>query len=120
MARYGISADLSGSVSPVYMDVEYFNLEMMYQSGIFIIMDPGYYRFTLQCYHNQSYFSDKYATMTAVVNTEDVMGTHCMWADNGSTQGIFYLDALDSVFVRKAGERLADGGYRNNFMIEKI
>ena len=118
MARYGISADLSGSVSPVHMDIEYFNLGMMYQSGIFIITDPGYYRFTLQCYHNQS--GAKYAYMDAVINSRDVMGTYCMCADNGSSAGIFYLEAFDTVFVKKNGEKLSQGGYRNNFMIEKI
>ena len=52
MARYGISGELSGIVSPVNLDIEYFNLGMMYQNGIFIIMDPGYYRMNLHCYHN--------------------------------------------------------------------
>ena len=118
MARYGISAELSGSVSPVHMDIEYFNHEMMYQSGIFIIMDPGYYRFTLQCYHNQT--RDKYAYLSAVINSTDVMGTHCMWADDGNANGIFYLEAFDTVFVKKAGEKIRGGGYSNNFMIEKI
>ena len=97
-----------------------FQVGMMYQSGIFIIMDPGYYRFTLQCYHNQSGFTAKYAYMDAVINSTDVMGTYCMWADNGSSTGIFYLEAFDTVFVKKNGEKLSHGGYRNNFMIEKI
>lgn len=118
MARYGISAELSGSVSPVHMDIEYFNLGMMYQSGIFIIMDPGYYRFTLQCYHYQT--EDKYASMTAAINSAGVMSTYCMWADNGSTTGIFYLEAFDTVFVAKHDEKLVGGAYWNNFMIEKI
>ena len=118
MARYGISADLSGTVSPVHMDVKYFNLGMMYQSGIFIIMDPGYYRFTLQCYHNQT--PDKYARLDAVINSSKVMSTYCMWADNGSTTGIFYLEAFDTVFVQKSHKKLTWGGNSNNFMIEKI
>ena len=120
MARYGISADLASSVSPVHMDIEYFNLEMMYQSGIFIIMDPGYYRFTLQCYHNQTGYSAGYAWMTAVRNSAGVMSTYCMWADNGNANGIFYLEAFDTVFVQKGGEKIKGGGYRNNFMIEKV
>jgi len=118
MARYGISADLSGDVSPVHMDIEYFNLGMMYQSGIFIIMDPGYYRFTLQCYHNQTH--DKWAELKAIINSSDVMGTFCMWADNGNANGIFYLEAFDTVFVQKGGEKNRGGGYNNNFLIEKI
>ena len=61
MARYGVSADLGGTLSPVIFDVEYFNLGMMYQTGIFIIMDHGYYRFTIQCYHNQNIDFSKYA-----------------------------------------------------------
>ena len=32
MARYGISADPVGTVSPVNMDIEYSNLGMMYES----------------------------------------------------------------------------------------
>ena len=120
MARYGISAELSGSVSPVHMDIEYFNLGMMYQSGIFIIMDPGYYRFTLQCYHNQTGFTDKYAFLKAIINSASVMSTFCMWADNGSSTGIFYLEAFDTVFVQKSHEKLTWGGNSNNFMIEKI
>ena len=117
MARYGISADLSGSVSPVHMDIEFFNLGMMYQSGIFIIMDPGYYRFTLQCYHNST---DRYAWLNVIRNSETVVATYCMWADNGNANGIFYLEAFDTVFVQKGGERTRGGGLRNNFMIEKI
>ena len=83
-------------------------------------MDPGYYRFTLQCYHNQSGFTDRYAQMNAVINSKDAMGTYCMWANNGSSNGIFYLEAFDTVFVRKTGERLRGGGYWNNFMLKKI
>ena len=120
MARYGISADLSGSVSPVHMDKEYFNLGMMYQSGIFIIMEPGYYRFTLQCYHNQTGFTDRYAYLKAILNSTEVMMTFCMWADNGNANGIFYLEAFDTVFVKKGGENIRGGGLNNNFMIEKI
>ena len=118
MARDGISEELSGTVSPVNLDIEYFNLGMMYQSGIFIIMDPGYYRFTLQCYHNQT--QDKYAQLGAVINSKEVMGTFCMWADNGSSNGIFYLQPFDTVFVRKSNETIRWGGTWNNFMIEKI
>ena len=121
MARYGISADLSGDVSPVNMDIEYFNLGMMYQSGTFIIMDPGYYRMTVQCYHYQNGpdFS-KYAMLQVRINNRDMMRTFCMWANNGNANGIFYLEAFDTVFVRKLGEKLVYGGYDNNFMIEKI
>lgn len=48
MARYGITADLGGTVSPVILDVEFFNSNIMYQAGVFIITDPGYYRLTVQ------------------------------------------------------------------------
>ena len=67
MARYGIEENLSGTVSPVLFDKEFFNFNMMYNGGIFIIMDPGYYRFTVQCFHTQT--SDKYATMHVYVNS---------------------------------------------------
>ena len=67
MARYGIVENLSGTVSPVILDKEFFNFNMQYNGGIFIIMDPGYYRFTIQCFHTQT--SDKYATMHAYVNS---------------------------------------------------
>ena len=121
MARYGISAELSGSVSPVHMDIEYFNLGMMYQSGIFIIMDPGYYRFTVQCYHNQNGIDfSKYASMAVVINSIHVMRTYCMWANNGNSNGIFYLEAFDTVYIHKAGQQLKNGGFDNNFMIEKL
>ena len=120
MARYGISADLGGTVAPVIFDVEYFNLGMMYQTGIFIIMDPGYYRITIQCYHNQNISFSKYAQLTVDIDSKDVISTYCKWADNGSTTGIFYLEAFDTVFVRKSGERLALGAFWNNFMIEKV
>ena len=121
MARYGISAELSGTVSPVNMDIEYFNLGMMYQSGTFIIMDPGYYRMTVQCYHNQNgaVFS-KYAELQVLINNRQMMRTYCMWANNGNANGIFYLEAFDTVFVRKYGENFKNGGFDNNFMIEKI
>merc|ERR1712131_455661 len=121
MARYGISGELSGTVSPVNLDIEYFNLGMMYQSGIFIIMDPGYYRMNVQCYHNQSGADfAKYARLGIHINNQDVLRTYCKWADNGSVSGIFYLEAFDTVFVYKSGEKLARGGNYNNFMIEKI
>ena len=121
MARYGISADLGGTVSPVILDVEYFNQGMTYQTGIFIITDPGYYRFTVQCYHNQdgADFS-KYAILTVEIDSKPAVSTYCKWADNGSASGIFYLEAFDTVFLEKSNERLAGGAYRNNFMIEKI
>ena len=67
MARYGIEENLSGTVSPVIFDKEFFNFNIMFNAGIFIIMDPGYYRFTIQCFHNQT--RDKYATMHAYVNS---------------------------------------------------
>ena len=121
MARYGISADLGGTVSPVILDVEYFNQGMMYQTGVFIITDPGYYRFTVQCYHNQdgADFS-KYAQLTVEIDSKPAVSTYCKWADNGSASGIFYLEAFDTVFLEKSNERLAGGAYRNNFMIEKM
>ena len=61
MARYGMSQELEGIVSPVIMDHEFFNLNMIYNAGKFIIMEPGYYRLTLQCYHNQTGFANKWA-----------------------------------------------------------
>ena len=120
MARYGISADLGGTVSPVIFDVEFFNVEMMYQAGIFIIMDPGYYRLTIQCYHGQKRDILSYARMDVDIDSIPVLGTFCSYADNGSASGIFYLDVMDTIFVEKADERLSSGANWNNFMIEKI
>ena len=83
MARYGISADLSGTVSPAMLDVEFFNYGITYQPPSFIINDPGYYRFTIQCYHMQNGpdFS-KYAELIVVVDFINVITTTCKWADN--------------------------------------
>ena len=67
-----------------------------------------------------SRFVKKYAEMNAVINSIGVMSTFCMWADNGSSTGIFYLEAFDTVFVKKSHEKLTWGGQSNNFMIEKI
>merc|ERR1712131_369675 len=122
MARYGISGELSGTVSPVNLDIEYFNLGMMYQSGIFIIVDPGYYRMNVQCYHNQNGADfSKYAALEVHINNRAEMRTYCMYANNGSVNGIFYLEAFDTVFMRKFGEKLQNNGLiDNNFMIEKI
>ena len=39
MARYGIVENLSGTVSPVILNKEFFNFNMQYNGGIFIIMD---------------------------------------------------------------------------------
>ena len=84
-------------------------------------MDPGYYRMNLQCYHNQNGADfTKYAALQVFINNQNMMRTYCMWANNGSVNGIFYLEALDTVFVRKYQEKLQSGGYDNNFMIEKI
>ena len=117
MARYGISTELSGTVSPVNFDIEYFNLGMMYQSGIFIIMDPGFYRFTIQCYHNQNGADFiKYASMSVTINTTDVMRTYCMWANNGNSNGIFYLEAFDTVFVHKNNQKLGNGGFESKLL----
>merc|ERR1712126_261783 len=120
-ARYGISTDLGGTISPVILDAEFFNQGMMYQTGVFIIMDPGYYRLTVQCYHNQSGndFS-KYAQLTVEIDSQPAVSTYCKWADNGSASGIFFLEAFDTVFLEKRHERLAGGAYWNNFMIEKM
>ena len=121
MARYGISEELSGEVSPVILDVEYFNLGMMYQTGIFIITDPGYYRFTIQCYHNQNGADfSKAAQLIVDINSKHAISTWCKWSNNGSETGIFYLEVFDTVFVRKRREPLAHGAFWNNFMIEKI
>ena len=121
MARYGISTDLAGDVSPVILDVEFFNIGMMYQTGIFIIMDPGYYRLTVQCYHNQNGpdFS-KFAHLLVKIDSKLAVDTYCKYAGNGSANGIFYLEAFDTVFVEKRDERLAFGQDYNNFMIEKL
>ena len=121
MARYGISTDLAGDVSPVIMDVEFFNTGMTYQTGIFIIMDPGYYRLTVQCYHNQNGADfSKFAHLLVEIDSRPALDTYCKYADNGSANGIFYLEALDTVFIDKSDERLAFGANYNNFMIEKL
>ena len=121
IARYGISTDLAGLVSPVILDVEYFNLGIMYQTGIFIIMDPGYYRLTVQCYHNQNGADfSKYASLTVEIDSKPAVSTYCKYADNGSASGIFFLEAFDTVFLEKNHERLQGGARWNNFMIEKI
>ena len=39
MARYGIEENLSGTVSPVILNKEFFNFNIQYNGGIFIIMD---------------------------------------------------------------------------------
>ena len=120
MARYGISTDLAGNVSPVIMDVQYFNLGMIYQTGIFIIMGPGYYRLTVRCYHNQSTDFSKFAQLKVDIDSKPAVSTFCKYADNGCASGIFYLEAFDTVFLEKSGERLSLGAYWNNFMIEKL
>ena len=52
------------------------------------------------------------------------LGTNCSWADNGSVTGIFYLEAFDTVYVRKWMDKISGGSqngpYWNNFMIEKV
>ena len=144
MARYGIVENLSGTVSPVILDKEFFNFNMQYNGGIFIIMDrdprtrsaqiktvrgflmtdPGYYRFTVQCFHTQTLALGSYAIMHAYVNSVMTIGTNCHGYDNGSVTGIFYLEAFDTVYVRKMGQPISGGGqngpYWNNFMIEKV
>ena len=92
----------------------------MYQAGIFIILDPGYYRFTVECYHNDYNDFSKYAYMEVQVNSTRVMLTYCKWAQTGNSNGIFYLEAFDTVFVKKGGQRLNVGAFLNNFMIEKL
>ena len=39
--------------------------------------------------------------MHAYVNSVMTMGTNCGGYDNGSVTGIFYLEAFDTVYVRK-------------------
>ena len=118
MARYGISSDLGGSVSPVILDVEFFNIEITYQTGIFIITDPGYYRFTVQCYNKE--LNDQFARVKVEVDSRDAISTFCKYATAGSASGIFYLKSFDTVFLNKSGERLNGGAHWNNFMIEKV
>ena len=84
-------------------------------------MDPGYYRMTVQCYHNHNGADfSKYAYLEVKINNQGNLLTYCMWANNGNADGIFYLEAFDTVFVRKYGEKLAGGGFDNIFLIEKI
>ena len=52
------------------------------------------------------------------------VGTNCGSYDNGSVTGIFYVEAFDTFYVRKMGDRISGGGqsgpYWNNFMVEKV
>ena len=52
------------------------------------------------------------------------IGTNCHGYDNGSVTGIFYLEAFDTVYVRKWMDKISGGSqngpYWNNFMIEKV
>lgn len=65
---------------------------------------------------------DKWSRLVVEIDWEDIpiLETYCMWADNGSSTGIFYLNAFDTIHLEKSGERLAGGAYFNNFMIEKV
>ena len=118
MARYGISSDLGGSVSPVILDIEYFNIGITCQTGIFIITDPGYYRLTVQCYSKE--LNDQWSRVKVEVDSKEALSTLCKYASPGNASGIFKLEAFDTVYLHKSGERLNGGAHWNNFMIEKV
>ena len=117
MARFATDRSNSGTVSPVIFEVEFFNLGMTYQAGIFIITDPGYYQLTAQCSHYQTSSHSRFDVM---VDSEHKLTTFGKFASDGSTTGIFYLEAFDTVFVHKTGATLDNGAVRNNFMIQKV
>ena len=103
------------------LDVKYFNTGIKYKNGFFIITDPGYYRITIQCYHNQSGPDFRYyAVLSFKAASKPLLGTCCSHANNGSSTGIFYLEAFDILSVGKSGQPLAGGAYYNNIMIEKV
>ena len=109
MARYGITTDETGPLSPVIFDHEFFNHQMRYNNGIFIIDNPGYYRIDIKSYYNkqgvaclvdESVCRAKYIVFDLMINSVRVLHQFSRWATAAPGSGIFYLDAFDTVFVR--------------------
>ena len=132
MARYGITTEEPAPATPVKFDHEFFNHRMIYNNGIFIIDDPGYYRIDIKSYYNKqgvacrvedSVCIAKYVTFNLMINSELVLHQFSRWATAAPGSGIFYLNVFDTVFVSLGGGegmRLSQGETMNNIQIEKI
>ena len=82
MARYGITTEETGPLSPVIFDHEFFNHRMRYNNGIFIIDNPGYYRIDIKSYYNKqgvacrvedSLCVVKYVVFELMINSKQVL-----------------------------------------------
>ena len=52
IGRYGVNNVGSGSVSPIVYTEKFININVEYNAGYFLVIEPGYYRLTAQCYYN--------------------------------------------------------------------
>ena len=70
MARYGLTTEETAPTSPVIFDHEFFNHQMRYNNGIFIIDNPGYYRIDMKSYHNSGgSLSNSYLCLHLMINS---------------------------------------------------
>ena len=125
MARYGITREEKAPMSPVIFDHEFFNHQMRYNNGIFVIDNPGYYRIDMKSYYNKQSFNNetKYVLFQLMINNLAKHHQYSRFAAPASDSVIFYLDAFDTVHVSLGSHGdgiLCQGATMNNIQIEKI
>ena len=52
IGRYGVNNVGSGIISPIVYTEKFININVEYNAGYFLVIEPGYYRLTAQCYYN--------------------------------------------------------------------
>ena len=119
MARYSMTASITGDHTPIRWDTKEFNFGIIYNNGIITITESGYYKITAACYTQDRY--PKYVDFRTYVNGDDYLQTNSVWASPGFMHGIIYLDVFDTVYFRKLEPSPFRGGkYKNYFTIEKL
>ena len=125
MARYGITTEEKAPASPVNFDHEFFNHQMRYNNGIFVIDNPGYYRIDFKSYYNKETFNNetKYVHFKLMINNMAKQHQYSRFAAPAFDSIIVYLDAFDTVFISLGSHgdgTLCQGATMNNIQIEKI
>ena len=118
MARYSMTASISGTHTPIRWNTREFNFGITYNNGIITITEPGYYKITAACYCIER--DPNFADFRTVVNGNDYLQTNSTWGSPGFMYGIIRLDVFDTVYFRKLNSAFQGGKYKNYFTIEKL
>lgn len=120
--RYLMAKVASGGVlnpgNPIIFKGVYFNEGMQYANGVFLILDPGYYRFTIYLTP-----ANKATDIGADIMINNLNGQGFGFGTNGWTlyiSSLAKLELYDSVNVRIRYGTTTQFSDANQFLIEKI